>query len=546
MKKIWAKENWLGLSMAAACLGAAWWVGRTDPYFEMGSDSFSADLYKGRPCPHEWQEDKVKDWGDGVFTIYVSCKNCGTKSWIEGHADTQSESHFSPNSPYSAESFATDYTKPLSTFQWYWELHYVQRFIDKITWSMLPEHLHDELDVSQDIMQDVVKDSLKAESFEADYGKIVGSHGERCDDCGGVIPNLEDGPYDVSILCDCDWNNAETFNADVVGEIDSEGRVIFCHDEGYGGCEEDYCHRCSPVEGCTTHEKCQEEGRFEADSFAGRWNDGSLRLLEDEEADADTVIQFFIRKNDTDSYDVLLNDAQITDERLKPMKDSMGDSYWIIGKIRRSGTMWEMTVPVLSENTITWKNDPHHPEGHGMIGSYRETLYGAVNSIMWWFREQDGGLDFYNWVKVSWDAETFNAPNEELVVKKDVTPKGSKVTVEECVDIQATKADAGPNYYRVRFREPAEFDNFRVPAWAARAANTMGSKYYDVAGSKVTMGQLKAAGAWKIQSVLIPNKSSVNVKLALKIANHIQDRLEKEGKWASKECKDNERVLIVR
>ena len=73
------------------------------------AESFSADLYKGQPCPHEWEEDKVKDWGDGVFTIYVSCKNCGTKSYIEGHADGRSESHPSPNSPYSeAESFSAD------------------------------------------------------------------------------------------------------------------------------------------------------------------------------------------------------------------------------------------------------------------------------------------------------------------------------------------------------------------------------------------------------------------------------------------------------
>jgi hypothetical protein len=75
----------------------------------LSAESFSADLYKGQPCTHEWEEDKVKDWGDGVFTIYVSCKNCGTKSYIEGHADTQSQSHPSPNSPYSeAESFATE------------------------------------------------------------------------------------------------------------------------------------------------------------------------------------------------------------------------------------------------------------------------------------------------------------------------------------------------------------------------------------------------------------------------------------------------------
>ena len=150
------------------------------------------------------------------------------------------------------------------------------------------------------------------------------------------------------------------------------------------------------------------------------------------------------------------------------------------------------------------------------------------------------GLDAENF-----DAETMTPSEVKVKVTKDVTPKGSKIIVEECVDIQAHKADATANFYRVRFRDPAEMSNFRVPAWAARAANTMGSKYYDVAGSKVTMGQDKS-GNWKIQSVMIPKRANVDVDLALKIANHIQDRLEKEGRWASKECQDNERVLIIR
>ena len=154
----------------------------------------------------------------------------------------------------------------------------------------------------------------------------------------------------------------------------------------------------------------KEAETFEANGFAGRWEDGSLRLIEDEEADDDTVIQFFVRKNNADSYDVVLNDTLINDERLKPMKDSsLGDSYWIIGKIRRDRRGWKIIVPVLSENTITWQNDPYHSQGHRMLGSHRENLYGAVDSIMWWFREQDGGLDFYNWVKSSSDAETFGA-----------------------------------------------------------------------------------------------------------------------------------------
>ncbi len=147
--------------------------------------------------------------------------------------------------------------------------------------------------------------------------------------------------------------------------------------------------------------------------------------------------------------------------------------------------------------------------------------------------------------EMSLEAETMTPSEVKVKVTKDVTPKGSKIIVEECVDIQAHKADATANFYRVRFRDPAEMSNFRVPAWAARAANTMGSKYYDVAGCKVTMGQDKS-GNWKIQSVMVPKRANVDVDLALKIANHIQDRLEKEGKWAPKKCQDNERVLVIR
>jgi hypothetical protein len=84
----------------------------------------------------------------------------------------------------------------MSTFFWLSELQFVQRFIDKITWSMLPEHLHDELDTSQDMMQDVVKDSLKAESFSADARelyrtdpkellKLARNEGLECSYCGG-------------------------------------------------------------------------------------------------------------------------------------------------------------------------------------------------------------------------------------------------------------------------------------------------------------------------------------------------------------------------
>ena len=137
--------------------------------------------------------------------------------------------------------------------------------------------------------------------------------------------------------------------------------------------------------------------------------------------------------------------------------------------------------------------------------------------------------------EVDWGAEE---------IKRGRKHKVGRQMVEECVDIRGSKADATSNYYRVRFRDPKDFTNFRVPAWAARAAKTIGRKYYDVRGSKVTMGQ-DMQGSWSVQSVMIPRHSHVSPEDALKIANHIQDRLEREGKWAKKECKDNERVLIV-
>ena len=155
-------------------------------------------------------------------------------------------------------------------------------------------------------------------------------------------------------------------------------------------------------------------------------------------------------------------------------------------------------------------------------------------------------------LEVNWDSKTKPSredPFNEVDWKAESVKRGrehkvGRNIVEECVDLRGAKADATSNYYRVRFRDPKDFTNFRVPEWASRAANTIGMKYYDVIGSKITMGQ-DTEGSWSIQSVMIPRHSYVSPKDALKIANHIQDRLEREGKWAKKECKDKERVLVI-
>ena len=153
---------------------------------------------------------------------------------------------------------------------------------------------------------------------------------------------------------------------------------------------------------------------------------------------------------------------------------------------------------------------------------------------------------------VEWDSDTEpyqHDPFNEVDWGAEQIERGRKhkvgrQVVEECVDIRGSKADATANYYRVRFRDPKSFSNFRVPEWASRAANTIGRKYYDVRGSKITMGQ-DMQGSWSIQSVMIPRNNYVSPEDALRIANHIQDRLEREGKWAKKECKDKERVLVI-
>ena len=137
--------------------------------------------------------------------------------------------------------------------------------------------------------------------------------------------------------------------------------------------------------------------------------------------------------------------------------------------------------------------------------------------------------------EVKWEAESMKRVGEHRV---------GRVIVEDCVDIRANKADAVGRYYRMRFRDPDDFENFRVPAWASRAANTIGRKYYDVLGSKITMGQTKG-GEWMIQSVMVPRIPRLTPDGALVIANHIQDRIEREGQWAKADCQDEERVLIV-
>jgi len=113
----------------------------------------------------------------------------------------------------------------------------------------------------------------------------------------------------------------------------------------------------------------------------------------------------------------------------------------------------------------------------------------------------------------------------------------------DCVDIISTSADPTRNFFRVRFRNPKLFvgGKYSTPQWGQKAAMTIGTKYYGVKGCKITMAQ-PVGGRWMIQNVLIPKNGGVemNEELALQIANHIQDRIEREGQWTAVMCRDNE------
>ena len=121
--------------------------------------------------------------------------------------------------------------------------------------------------------------------------------------------------------------------------------------------------------------------------------------------------------------------------------------------------------------------------------------------------------------------------------------EGGIIISKDCVDIISTSADPTRNFFRVRFRNPKLFvgGKYSTPQWGQKAAMTIGTKYYGVKGCKITMAQ-PVGGRWMIQNVLIPKNGGVEMteELALQIANHIQDRIEREGQWTAVMCRDNE------
>ncbi len=139
-----------------------------------------------------------------------------------------------------------------------------------------------------------------------------------------------------------------------------------------------------------------------------------------------------------------------------------------------------------------------------------------------------------------------NAIGNEQKAAETFEAEMDKVVDVDCVNIVSKKSaftGKDRNFYRVSFRDSGQYDRFGIPAWASKAAKTMGEKYYGVSGCQMVMGMLPS-GKWQIQAILVPNTEKMNKQKALKIANHMQDRIEKEGKWAKKKCRDDEIIQI--
>ena len=139
-----------------------------------------------------------------------------------------------------------------------------------------------------------------------------------------------------------------------------------------------------------------------------------------------------------------------------------------------------------------------------------------------------------------------NAIGNEQKAAESFEAEMDKVVDVDCVNIVSKKSaftGKDRNFYRVSFRDSGQYDRFGIPAWASKAAKTMGEKYYGVSGCQMVMGMLPS-GKWQIQAILVPNTEKMNKQKALKIANHMQDRIEKEGKWAKKKCREDEIIQI--
>ncbi len=96
-------------------------------------------------------------------------------------------------------------------------------------------------------------------------------------------------------------------------------------------------------------------------------------------------------------------------------------------------------------------------------------------------------------------------------------------------NVKAKKVDTRKAYHHIRFRRPNEFirDSFRNPVWAQHAAS------FWAKGAMVTTGQ-RPTGSYAIQKILIPKDRIPSKTEARAIADKIQDRLEREGRFTPK------------
>ena len=133
--------------------------------------------------------------------------------------------------------------------------------------SFIPKDVYDKTMAEMTVGMPVADIAITQVSVFAEDSPVTAEPSELG---GPTEPENAGVPADVggdeSVPMGDEPSDIDAFEADTVGEIDYEGRVTFCDDDGKGSaCEESYCHRCNPIEGCIDHDKCQEIGRFEAE-----------------------------------------------------------------------------------------------------------------------------------------------------------------------------------------------------------------------------------------------------------------------------------------
>jgi len=225
--------------------------------------------------------------------------------------------------------------------------------------------------------------------------------------------------------------------------------------------------------------------------------------------------------------------------------------------------LWE-DVPYDKQYWRRWNDSKPHFDGYVDINTYHTDSYNPKYTSVFneivdimkgdeWFDKSDARIDYFH--TAYYLSLTIGKGDRDYIYTgvprmADLFRRAESETFEarDCVDIVSNFVEPSLNYYRVRFRNPKIFvgGKYTTPHWGQRAAMTIGKKYYGVSGCKITMAQ-PMGGRWVIQSVLIPKSGGVemNEELALKMANHIQDRIEREGKWSTVICQDSKAKRYV-